>query len=1102
MPALTAAAVLLLFAAGAASLRADDQPTRKRLPPALSARHAALTPPDTPEHSVSGFSSGADAAVIHQLAFSQRVVGAGILAGAPYGCQILPDCGNTCSGKNYTAQLANRVRPLVLLQLRAAARPRGRRGAAAALMRACCLLTFYVRQTFLPLLLQYATNRSRRGLIDDLAHLTGRRVFVFSGKQVHILIPPTALRVTSSSKSLLLTQGCALRQDNIVWTEAMVALKDQLVALGADVKANLGQLHSVHSWLLDEYDCNRPTSAHDNGTPMCCGKKEGETVCPPPNGSLPEPLGPQPPPPPPLPPCAAGDAFCMATVRSCSQGGSVRCGDVDLDASLDFAHYGMVKGNPQDAEVKAGAALAIGPAVVVDAAGAPVAGGAKCYANNPTTFSTAHGSPTRRVTKDGHGIFTSPADQAFRVNLTLPPALDDAAYVVRFYVGLYNSGGTFSAWTPWSGKTRLSYSLPQPAAATTNFVITLNVSSAGGALTAEWRHGKGNNIQLQAITVAKAQMVHGAVSLPSWQLPPQRPTLPPVTAACSAGGAGCGCCGSCLSGQTRVWKNGTGGWRPPMNHGHCVAGRSVGWDMTGNFWRHIYGNASIAPRETPSRVDANRLLLFNQSRYVPTEANWTLFESGLSSTGFVYVPRRCFGDALTNGTCRFHVHYHPCGGSFRFVGVSYMLQNGMAAYGESSNIVTLHPQASRRGIYGANCWDWCGKTSADFDTRGGLQLNMVLRMLADVKNIVAEGGARGWKSDDVPSSVLRAATLMSVSSLASSSPWGKVPAAWCYEGDRFPKNYASRSSAEAACLALRKNGSSSRYPSSMCTGIYDRHCKGKRLYVCHSQGFHRSGTGSCVRTAPLSVCRAGSAGESSLTTPSQCKACTMGKWSKASATFCTVCPDGTTSPSGSTDPNSCRLATAAAQKAQTMALTDLKRVAAKCLGAVAVRDLCGFGNCSLLSQSDCQSNSGITADCCPNNFITCYGGRVTMIQLTDCGMMELPASIGNLHALTALWLGYNQIPSIPDSVTRLKYLIDLDMKYNRLTQLPFGFGSLKALKRCNFGYNQIRTLPQSIGNLDGMIYWRLENNFLETLPTSIGSVGGGRGGAFSALLLE
>ena len=76
-----------------------------------------------------------------------------------------------------------------------------------------------------------------------------------------------------------------------------------------------------------------------------------------------------------------------------------------------------------------------------------------------------------------------------------------------------------------------------------------------------------------------------------------------------------------MSGATRVWKNGTGGWRPPMNHGHCVGHESVGWDMTGNFWRHIYGNASIAPRERPSQVDPRRLLLFDQSRFLGPEGS-------------------------------------------------------------------------------------------------------------------------------------------------------------------------------------------------------------------------------------------------------------------------------------------------------------------------------------------------------------------------------------------------------------------------------------------------------------------------------------------------
>ena len=160
------------------------------------------------------------------------------------------------------------------------------------------------------------------------------------------------------------------------------------------------------------------------------------------------------------------------------------------------------------------------------------------------------------------------------------------------------------------------------------------------------------------------------------------------------------------------------------------------FDMSGNFLRHIYGAATIRPRSPwPSGVQQKNLLLFNQTRYVP--ANWTagLWASGMDSTGFAYVPTAC---RASLAGCRYHVHYHPCGGSFRFVGLNYMLYNGLAAYAESSKIVILHPQASKHGIYGGNCWDWCGETSLDFDTRGGVQLNTVLNTLADIATIVRE----------------------------------------------------------------------------------------------------------------------------------------------------------------------------------------------------------------------------------------------------------------------------------------------------------------------------------------------------------------------------
>ena len=125
-----------------------DGVMRKVTPPWRSSLLAGLTPPHTPVHSVSGFSSGADAAIIHQVAFSERVVGAGIQAGAPYGCQILPDCGDTCAVPNAT--MCSR------------------------------LASGYYASA----LQNYTSNRSSHGTIAPLSNMRGRRVFLFSGLQV------------------------------------------------------------------------------------------------------------------------------------------------------------------------------------------------------------------------------------------------------------------------------------------------------------------------------------------------------------------------------------------------------------------------------------------------------------------------------------------------------------------------------------------------------------------------------------------------------------------------------------------------------------------------------------------------------------------------------------------------------------------------------------------------------------------------------------------------------------------------------------------------------------------------------------------------------
>ena len=92
-----------------------------------------------PRHSISGFSSGGDMAMLHAFAFSSRVDGIGVASGAPYGCNLLPgdSCGHDAPAGPWKAELA----------------------------------TFQ----------RYIAERHARGAIDDPANLARTPAFLFRG---------------------------------------------------------------------------------------------------------------------------------------------------------------------------------------------------------------------------------------------------------------------------------------------------------------------------------------------------------------------------------------------------------------------------------------------------------------------------------------------------------------------------------------------------------------------------------------------------------------------------------------------------------------------------------------------------------------------------------------------------------------------------------------------------------------------------------------------------------------------------------------------------------------------------------------------------------
>lgn len=116
-------------------------------------------------HSVSGFSSGGSIAVLHFVAFSGTAKGVGVIAGSPYGCQILPDYAYTCS------------------------MPRNTSGPTP--------WADYLDKTY-----KYMKDRADHGLIDPIENMVGRPVYLFSGGRDNIVARQVMLAVDTQMRNL------------------------------------------------------------------------------------------------------------------------------------------------------------------------------------------------------------------------------------------------------------------------------------------------------------------------------------------------------------------------------------------------------------------------------------------------------------------------------------------------------------------------------------------------------------------------------------------------------------------------------------------------------------------------------------------------------------------------------------------------------------------------------------------------------------------------------------------------------------------------------------------------------------------------------------
>ncbi len=134
---------------------------------------------------------------------------------------------------------------------------------------------------------------------------------------------------------------------------------------------------------------------------------------------------------------------------------------------------------------------------------------------------------------------------------------------------------------------------------------------------------------------------------------------------------------------------------------------------------------------------------------------------------------------------------------------------------------------------------------------------------------------------------------------------------------------------------------------------------------------------------------------------------------------------------------------------------------------------------------------------------------VTELDLSYKGIGSLPAEIGQLSNLQALWLhgneltflpselrklrqlrwltlSHNALTSFPLELTELVDLIDLELHRNRLLSIPRQLGRLVNLERLTLSGNRLRMLPDTVGELTNLKTLLLSDNQLSELPETFG----------------
>lgn len=95
----------------------------------------------------------------------------------------------------------------------------------------------------------------------------------------------------------------------------------------------------------------------------------------------------------------------------------------------------------------------------------------------------------------------------------------------------------------------------------------------------------------------------------------------------------------------------------------------------------------------PWNLDYNK----NGQLYMYDQSEYFVGDHKMYTAGFVYIPEYC----LTN-TCKSHMWFHGCGGTFAWLGTQVMRATGILEHASANNFIAFFPQTDNP--YEDGCW--------------------------------------------------------------------------------------------------------------------------------------------------------------------------------------------------------------------------------------------------------------------------------------------------------------------------------------------------------------------------------------------------------------